>query len=90
MLLLALQQTRDTALEEAALVCDDASELGHEDTASAIRSLKHGTPASTSALGLPGDWEPVMDEVWRATRKFPTWPTDPLHAPLFWEKNLAN
>jgi len=27
-----------------------------------------------------GDWQPVMDEVARATRLFPTWPTDPLHA----------
>jgi hypothetical protein len=29
---------------------------------------------------LPDDWKQVLDEVTRATRKFPTWPTDPLHA----------
>lgn len=34
----------------------------------------------TSAATLPDDWRSVMDEVERATRKFPTWPTDPLHA----------
>lgn len=34
----------------------------------------------TSAAALPDDWQLVMDEVARATRKFPTWPTDPLHA----------
>ena len=26
------------------------------------------------------EWQSVMDEVARATRMFPTWPTDPLHA----------
>jgi hypothetical protein len=28
----------------------------------------------------PAEWKQVFDEVARATRKFPTWPTDPLHA----------
>lgn len=36
--------------------------------------------AGASADGLPDDWRLVMDEIERATRKFPTWPTDPLHA----------
>lgn len=38
------------------------------------------TPPATSTAGLPDEWRLVMDEVGRATRKFPTWPTDPLHA----------
>lgn len=38
------------------------------------------TPSRTNAVNLPDDWVLVMDEVKRATRKFPTWPTDPLHA----------
>lgn len=29
---------------------------------------------------LPDDWKAAIAEVERATRKFPTWPTDPLHA----------
>ena len=39
------------------------------DTSNAIR-----------ATGLPADWQLILDEVGRATCKFPTWPTDPLHA----------
>lgn len=95
-LLLALQQARNTALEEAAQVCDRASnrERGCEEAASAIRSMKDGTRAAGAGSGqvagdppavagtpdLPRDWQLVMDELGRATRKFPTWPTDPLHA----------
>jgi len=45
--------------------------------ASAIQGEK---AAATSAGELPAEWQQVMDEVARATRKFPTWPTDPLHA----------
>jgi len=29
---------------------------------------------------VPDAWQPVLDEVVRATHLFPTWPTDPLHA----------
>jgi hypothetical protein len=36
--------------------------------------------AARSAPVVPEEWKLVMDEVARATRKFPTWPTDPLHA----------
>ena len=81
-LLLALQNIRNATLEEAALVCDRASNmhLRHEELASAIRSMKDDTPVATSATGLPAEWQLIMDEVGRATRKFPTWPTDPLHA----------
>jgi hypothetical protein len=81
-LLLVQQHIRNATLEEAALVCDRASNmyLRHEELASAIRSMKDNTPFATSAAGLPDDWQLVMDEVGRATRKFPTWPTDPLHA----------
>jgi NTP pyrophosphatase (non-canonical NTP hydrolase) len=28
----------------------------------------------------PEGWNEVMSEIERAVRKFPTWPTDPLHA----------
>lgn len=68
----------------------------HGGLAAAIRSMKEGTcaagavpvlpriagdtPAVTGTAGPPGDWQRVMDEVVRATHKFPTWPTDPLHA----------
>ena len=81
-LLLALQHIRNATLEEAALVCDQASNmrLRHKELASAIRTMKDDTPVATSAAGLLDDWQLVMDEVGRATRKFPTWPTDPLHA----------
>jgi hypothetical protein len=81
-LLQALQHIRNATLEEAALICDRASNmyLRHEELASAIRSIKDDTPVAASAAGLPDDWQLVMDEVGRATRKFPTWPTDPLHA----------
>lgn len=33
-----------------------------------------------SAVGMPEEWQQILDEVARATHKFPTWPTDPLHA----------
>lgn len=103
-LLLALQQVRNAALEEAALLCDQPSSLNldHKELTFAIRSLKDDTPAVADAgeltdvwaekgmtvnhiridgvVFLPGDWQLVMDEVARATLKFPTWPTDPLHA----------
>ncbi len=41
--------------------------------------------AQAEAVQRPVDWgspviRDVLDEVKRATRKFPTWPTDPLHA----------
>jgi hypothetical protein len=81
-LLLALQTARNAALEEAALVCDREQDpaLRHAGPASAIRSMKGKAPAGTHTAGLPGDWQLVMDEVERATRMFPVWPTDPLHA----------
>lgn len=81
-LLLALQQTRNAALEEAAVACDRQSDQypGHNELANAIRSMKSDACVGTSVTVLPGDWQVVMDEVSRATRKFPTWPDDPLHA----------
>ncbi len=81
-LLLALQQTRNATLEEAAMVCDRESNQnpGHNELATAIRSMKDDTRVAASAAGLIGDWQVVMDEVRRATHKFPTWPNDPLHA----------
>lgn len=81
-LLLALQQTRNATLEEAAMVCDRESnqDLGHNELATAIRSMKDDTRVAASVTGLQGEWQVVMDEVRRATRKFPTWPNDPLHA----------
>lgn len=81
-LLLALKQTRNSALEEAAVVCDRQSDRhsGHTELATAIRSMKAGACVAPSVTVLPGDWQVVMDEVSRATRKFPTWPDDPLHA----------
>lgn len=81
-LLLALQQTRNATLEEAAMVCDRESnqDPGHNELATAIRSMKDDTRVAASAAGLIGDWQVVMDEVRRATQKFPTWPNDPLHA----------
>lgn len=39
-----------------------------------------GSPAITNEASSPDDWHLVMDEVERAMRKFPNWPTDPLHA----------
>jgi hypothetical protein len=69
---------------------------GHDEPASVFRSMKDGTPsadagvdfgqvernapAATGAAGLSAEWRLVMEEVERATLKFPTWPTDPLHA----------
>ena len=81
-LLLALQQARNAALEEAAMVCDQQSDqhLGDNELATAIRSMKSDACVATGVTVLPGDWQVVMDEVSRATRKFPTWPDDPLHA----------
>jgi hypothetical protein len=81
-LLLALQQTRNAALEEAAVICDRQSDQypGHNELANAIRSMKADACVATSETGSPGDWQAVMGEVSRATRKFPTWPDDPLHA----------
>ena len=80
-LLLALKQTRNAALEEAAVVCDrHQTGILATELATAIRSMKAGACVATSVTVLPGDWQVVMDEVSRATRKFPTWPDDPLHA----------
>lgn len=36
--------------------------------------------ATNDAADLPDEWRSVMNEIERAKRKFPTWPTDPLHA----------
>lgn len=81
-LLAALQHTRNAALEEAARICELASgrDIGHDGLAAAIRSVNHGLPAAAGPAGLSPDWQLVMDEVERAKRRFPTWPTDPLHA----------
>lgn len=38
-------------------------------------------PADTPRFTCPPQtWQPIFSEVERATGKFPTWPTDPLHA----------
>ncbi len=39
-------------------------------------SMRHGG----ARIGVPLVLLPVLAEIERATRKFPTWPTDPLHA----------
>jgi len=36
--------------------------------------------AQSEESEVADEWRQVLDEVARATRKFPTWPTDPLHA----------
>lgn len=50
------------------------------DLDGAPAQVKDNAPPTTSVAGLPDDWQLVMDEIDRATRMFPTWPTDPLHA----------
>jgi len=51
-----------------------------KQNADLLLALQQARNAGIRAAGLPGDWQLVMDEVERAMRKFPTWPTDPLHA----------
>jgi hypothetical protein len=41
---------------------------------------KPDVAAGDSPAAVHNDWQPVMDEIRRATHLFPTWPTDPLHA----------
>lgn len=43
-------------------------------------SMARGRIAALEAQAAPEIWRDVLAEVERATRKFPTWPTDPLHA----------
>jgi hypothetical protein len=45
-----------------------------------VEQVEPDTPAATGAAGLFASWRLVIDEVERATLKFPTWPTNPLHA----------
>jgi hypothetical protein len=80
---LSLQQARNAALEEAAALCDRAPvspDPACTECAAVIRSMKDGTAAVTGPVGLNDELRLVMDELERATRKFPTWPDDPLHA----------
>lgn len=43
-------------------------------------SPEPGSASAVQAGAVPDGWQAALEEVERATRKFPTWPTDPLHA----------
>lgn len=60
---------------------DDARplELWIADSVLEIAS-RSPTPGGGARAGAPLVLLPVLSEIARATRKFPTWPTDPLHA----------
>ena len=45
-----------------------------------MRDLAALSPAPSAGVGVDDTMAAIMAEVERATRKFPTWPTDPLHA----------
>lgn len=78
----AMQQVLD-ALEAAHDYLAGPQTRNNETDKAADERVRSAIATLTAALAEQGEAEPVatvLDEVWRATRKFPTWPTDPLHA----------
>lgn len=80
-----LEIMRGTLMAHGAIdpdACDISEAMNQPEKVATVAVLRAVIAADRANGGeaVPDGWQPIIDEIERAVRKFPAWPTDPLHA----------